>query len=379
MRKKLLAVSCGILFLLGTDHVFADQVSSPFLKLCEADGNAAGASTADAPIETDHGTQKAQEKPARSVEDVALSERLQDLIANKLQQYVTRPQDRTAVEAFYRERDFAPLWANAGGALAATQQLIDFLHGVAADGLDPKDYPTPTFADRSPERLAADELALTNSVVTFVRHASTGRVAFSRVSGSIYFDLKSPDLQQVLEKIASSYDIAATLDSFNPQQPQYKELKAALARARKTPDADTLILANKTKIQRAHQGGPSQSEVSSAKVDAILANMERWRWLPREVGTAYVMVNIPEMDRGLTKRKRHTSLASKVFGCPSYPVRQCDVNRLVGAVDPWPTELRPHLIWRSEITDILSSKIWRKTRHEYRCTQNFGVAGGMMC
>jgi murein L,D-transpeptidase YcbB/YkuD len=49
---------------------------------------------------------------------------------------------------------------------------------------------------------------------------------------SIYFDLKSPDLQQVLEKIGSSPDIAATLDSFNPQQPQYKELKAALARAR---------------------------------------------------------------------------------------------------------------------------------------------------
>ena len=119
--------------------------------------------------------------------------------------------------------------------------MIDFLHGVVADGLDPRDYPIPTFADRSPERLAADELALTNSVVTFVR-----------------------------------------------------QLKAALARARKTPDADTVILANKTKIQRAQQGGPSQSEVSSAKVDAILANMERWRWLPREVGTAYVMVNIPD-------------------------------------------------------------------------------------
>jgi len=118
-----------------------------------------------------------------------------------------------------------------------------------------------------------------------VRHASTGRIAFSRVSGSIYFDLKSPDLQQVLEKIASSYDIAATLDSFNPQQPQYKDLKAALARARKRTDAD------KTKIQRAHQNGDSQS---SAKVDDILANMERWRWLPRDLGTAYVMVNIPD-------------------------------------------------------------------------------------
>ena len=288
MHKSLLAASCGILFLLGTDHVFADHVSSPFLKLCEAaDGNTAGPSPAERPIEpgTDPGTEKAQAKPAGSVEDVALSERLKDLIANKLQQYVTRPQDRTAVEAFYCARNFTPLWVNAAGALPSTRIAVDFLHGVAADGLDPKDYPTPTFADLDPTQLAVDELTLTNSIATFVRHASTGRIAFSRVSGSIYFDLKSPDLQQVLEIIASSYDFAATLDSFNPQQPQYKELKAALARARKRPDAD------ETKIQRAHQNGDSQS---SAKVGDILANMERWRWLPRDLGTAYVMVNIPD-------------------------------------------------------------------------------------
>jgi murein L,D-transpeptidase YcbB/YkuD len=141
MHKSLLAASCGILFLLGTDHV-----SSPFLKLCEAaDGNAAGASPADGPIEPepDFGTEKAQAKPARSVEDVALSEQLQDLIANKLQQNVTRPQDRTAVEAFYRARNFTPLWVNAAGALPSTRKAVDFLHGVAADGLDPKDYRRP--------------------------------------------------------------------------------------------------------------------------------------------------------------------------------------------------------------------------------------------
>ena len=231
MRTTLLAAAWGIILLFGADHASAEDPSSPFLKLCETDCNAAGASTADGLTEPET-EKKGQAKPTRSTEDVALSERLQDLIANKLQQYVPRLQDRTAVEAFYRGRDFAPLWANAGGPLPATQKVIDFLHGVAADGLDPRDYPTPTFADRSPERLATDELALTNSVVTFVRHAGTGRVAYSRVSGSIYFDLKSPDLQQVLEIIASSHDIAATLDSFNPQQPQYRELKAALARAR---------------------------------------------------------------------------------------------------------------------------------------------------
>jgi murein L,D-transpeptidase YcbB/YkuD len=312
MRKTLLAASCGIFFLFGADHASAEDPSSPFLKLCEADGNAAGASTADAPIATDLGTQKAQEKPARSVEDVALSERLQDLIANKLQQYVPRLQDRTAVEAFYQGRDFALLWVKAGGPLPATQQVVDFLHGVAADGLDPRDYPTPTFSDRSPERLAADELALTNSVVTFVRHAGTGRVAFSQVSGSIYFDLKSPDLQQVLEKIASSHDIAATLDSFNPQQPQYKELKAALARARNTGDANVVNPASKTKLLRAQQKGSSQT----ARIDAIIANMERWRWLPRELGTAYVMVNIPDYTLTVMKDGKPVWSTRIVVGQP---------------------------------------------------------------
>jgi L,D-transpeptidase YcbB len=287
MRQLLLATTYGILSLLGVNHASAEYLSSPVLKLCEAANVKAGAtSTTDGPIESGNKpeTERAQAKPNRSVEDVALSERLQDLIQNRLQQYVAGPQNRTAVEAFYRERDFVPIWVNAAGALPSTRKAVDFLHGVAADGLDPQDFPTPSFADLDPTRLASDELTLTNSVAAFVRHASTGRIAFNRVSGPIYFDLKSPDLQQVLEQIASSHDIAATLDSFNPQQPQYKELKAALARARKVPGVD------ETKLQRAHKGGGNQS----AKEDVILANMERWRWIPRDLGAAYVMVNIPD-------------------------------------------------------------------------------------
>ena len=293
MRKILVAASCGALLLFGVEQVSAQRVSSPILKLCEdTGGNAAGGSPADAPIEpgNDPGTLKAQPKPERSAKDAALSEQLKDLIGNRLQQYVTRSEDRTAVDAFYRGRDFTPLWVDAAGSLPNTRKAVDFLHGVAADGLNPKDYPTPTFADLDPMRLAADELTLTNSIATFVRHASNGRVAFSRVSGSIYFDLKSPDLQQVLEKIASSQDIAATLDSFNPQQPQYKELKAALSRAREAPDPDAVTPSTKIKTRHVDQNGHNQA----ASVDSILANMERWRWLPRDLGVAYVMVNIPD-------------------------------------------------------------------------------------
>ena len=128
MMRKTLFATWGILLLFSANHAFAEHFSLSFSKFCEAENvNGAGASTADAPIEsgTDPGTQKAQAKPARPAEDVALSERLHDLIANKLQQYVTRPQDRTAVEGFYRGRDFVPLWVNAAGALPSTRKAVD--------------------------------------------------------------------------------------------------------------------------------------------------------------------------------------------------------------------------------------------------------------
>src|SRR4029078_5453164 len=104
-------------------------------------------------------------------------------------------------------RDFMPLWVNAGKTLPRAQHM-EFLGSVAADGLDPEDYPTPQFA--APARLAADELLLTNSVATFVRHASTGRLAFTQVNGAIYFDLRAPDPEHFLEDIASSGDVRAT-------------------------------------------------------------------------------------------------------------------------------------------------------------------------
>jgi L,D-transpeptidase YcbB len=157
---------------------------------------------------------------------------------------------------------------------------------------------------------------LTNSIATFVRHASTGRVASSRVSGAIYFDLKSPDLQQVLEKIASSHDIAATLDSFNPHQPQYKELKGALAHAREMQDTDAVVPVTKTKIAPAHQRGRSEFKVAATRIDAILANMERWRWLPRELGTAYAMVNIPDYTLTVMNGGKATWSTRIVVGQP---------------------------------------------------------------
>ena len=50
-------------------------------------------------------------------------------------------------------------------------------------------------------------------------------------------------------------------------------------------------------------GGSSGGVRHDREADIIIANMERWRWLPRDLGKSYVMVNIPDytlkvMDQG---------------------------------------------------------------------------------
>ena len=128
----------------------------------------------------------------------------------------------------------------------------------------------------------------------FVRHASTGRVAFTRVSGAIHFDLRAPDPEQFLETIASSSDVSAALDSFNPRQPEYKALKAELAFARRSQDTEAAKAALNGKSTTPQSKDRRERKSEAARADTIIANMERWRWLPHGLGTAYVMVNVPD-------------------------------------------------------------------------------------
>jgi murein L,D-transpeptidase YcbB/YkuD len=271
-------------------------------------------------------------KPAISAADAPVADQLRDLVEHKLHQYVPREQDRAGVLAFYKSRDFAPVWVTGGKAAPRTEQAANFLRGVSADGLDPADYPTPRFDNTDPAKLAADELAMTNSVVTFSRHASIGRVTFSRVSGAVYFDQKAPDPADVLGKLASGNDVRATLDGYNPQSDAYKALKAELAKVRAGTDAPPVADKAPAKEQKTagkkshhHKAAAKPHEVKSkdAKIDTIVANMERWRWMPHQLGAAYVMVNIPDFTLKVVKDGKtvwHTKIVDGKPGTHATPL-----------------------------------------------------------
>jgi len=229
-----------------------------------------------------------------SAEDAAVSEQIKTLVETKLSRSVPREQDRAGLADFYKDRGFAPLWVGGGKALPRAQQAADYLRGVAADGLEPADYSTPKFDSADPEKLAADELAMTNAVMVFSRHASIGRTAFSRVSGAVYFDRKPPTAAEVLGRIAESRDVGATLDSFQPQHDAYKALKAQLAAA----PAEIAPPPPAAKGKKRAKGKDAKAEEvpAHARPSTIIANMERWRWMPHDLGAAYVMVNVPDFS-----------------------------------------------------------------------------------
>ena len=260
--------------------------------------------------------------PNLSAEDAAVAAQLKELVETKLSQFVPREKDRAGMLAFYQARNFAPIWIASGKPAPRAEQAKSFLKGVAADGLDPADYATPGFAD--PAKLADDELALTRSVITFARHASIGRVAFTRVSGAVYYDQKAPNPADVLGKLAESTDVRATLDAYNPQAPAYKALKAQLAEVRSGKTEAKAIMSEPAKApakdakskKSPHDAKAAEEKPKSANADTIIANMERWRWMPHDLGGTYVMVNIPDYTLKVVQNGKTVWTTRIVVGKP---------------------------------------------------------------
>ncbi len=215
-----------------------------------------------------------------------------------------------------------------------------------------------SLAPTSPDALAEADLKLTASMLDYARHAQSGRMHWSQVSADIQYPDHPIDPSEVLANVTGAKDASATLDSYNPPQKLYQELKKKLAELRGQGDGPVITIAdgptltfkpaNKKQPEvapedprvpqlRAKLGITENADdahfdaaVSEAvrkfqdnadikvsgsldnatvkalnspkrdkQIDVVLVNMERWRWLPRDLGVAalgdaYVILNIPD-------------------------------------------------------------------------------------
>ncbi len=300
-------------------------------------------------------------KPTSTVAtaDQTVADRLREMLGNKTSRQFDRKGERAAVEKFYTARDFAPLWTQGGIATATAKGLIARLKDAGSEGLDAADYPVPDFtAANTPEAQAEAELKLTASMLDYARQAQSGRMHWSQIDGDIMYPEHPTDPAEVLANISTAKDASAALASYNPQHEGYKKLKAKLAELRGESEMPVQPIAegpalkftkatkknpNPTVVEddrvpqvraRLHVANASDikydAEVADAvrkfqansnlkatgilddatvrainapkrdrQIDTLLVNLERWRWLPRElgaasIGNAYVMLNIPD-------------------------------------------------------------------------------------
>src|SRR5262252_8273382 len=203
------------------------QTKPAEIKPAEGSASDTAATSAPATATPEAAPPAAAAAPVAAGPDAAIAEQLRELGNGKFDRIVGSKKDRTQIETFYSNRNYAPLWITDGKANARATSAIAYLRHVDADGLDPADYPLPNFkASSAPPDLADTEIILTEAVITYAHHAGVGRVHWSRVSADIEYAIPAAEPGDVLAALASASDIAATLDSYEPQTPGYRALKA---------------------------------------------------------------------------------------------------------------------------------------------------------
>jgi murein L,D-transpeptidase YcbB/YkuD len=299
--------------------------------------------------------------------DAVVAQQLHGLASGKFDTVLGNADVRATVDAFYSGRNYAPIWLTSGSPNARARAAIDYLRHVDADGLNPADYPIPDFAGATdPISQAQAEIRLTASVITYAHHASIGRVHWTRVSGDISYDQKAADPADVLGAMVSAPDVATVLDTYEPHDPAYVALKGKLAEIRAGKDsagpaipdgaAPTLgtkdarvpalrerlglsgdgaiydkTLADAVKNFQQEHGQKPTGLLTQATLDTlngrdadriadiIVANLERWRWMPHDLGSTYVIVNLPDFTLRVIDNGKLDWTTKIVDGKPSTP------------------------------------------------------------
>jgi L,D-transpeptidase YcbB len=302
--------------------------------------------------------------------DRVVAEKIRDLLAATSDGIFASKNERMAIASFYQGRNLAPLWLDKGVENARAKAVLAHLKDADADGLDGNDYRTPNFSGLSPDALAEADLKLTQTVVTFARHLQAGRFPYNRVTKNIQLPQAPPEPAAILAKMVDAADAGKALDEFSPPHEAYQKLKAKLAEMRakaagarpdiadgpllkvnaKSPmedprvpllreklglsgDAadltfDAKLAAAVRKFQQANNlpatgnldartvkelNGP----VRGRNIDLIIANMERWRWYPRDLGADHVMVNQPDFTLKVMHHGSQVWTTKVVIGDPS--------------------------------------------------------------
>lgn len=208
--------------------------------------------------------------------------------------------ERRALAQFYTTEAKRPVWVTADGLTPRAQKVIAEIGRAAQWGLDPADFDLPTLTNDAGSKLTTQELInaelkMSLAAAKYARYASGGLYDPKDLSNDIDRTPTLPDPGKVISTLLAASDPAAALLAYHPQQEQFKRLRLAYLKAlddEKNPRSDE---AEAREDNGRRKKSSRRKKRSGTKIsDRLRYNMEMWRWMPRDLGRTYVMVNIPE-------------------------------------------------------------------------------------
>lgn len=303
------------------------------------DGAVAQVTEPAAPYAIFHRTEDPRSVAMRDALEGAVSERL------------IHKSDIEAVTAFYEGQDFAMAWIEDGKLSDEAMAILVRIKAADTDGLNPADYRLPrrAFGKYAPASLAdqvATDLMLSQAIADYTRHIYSGRLTPTSISSNFGYEGHDLEAADILGLVSASTDPVATLEAYQPPHEEYHTLRAQLAKERNSTEVDTkpeisggalikagmsdprvtvirewleidtevedatlydeeVVEAVKTfqkSVQLRADGIVGKNTVAAMNrgeadhIEMIVANMERWRWMPRYLGDFYVRVNIPNYN-----------------------------------------------------------------------------------
>jgi murein L,D-transpeptidase YcbB/YkuD len=190
-------------------------------------------------------------------------------------------------------------------------QLLASIQQIGVEGLNPADYDpaglqaaiqtgNPTVF--SP--VATQRFNLVSSDLALGHVKKPARIDWWVVDN----DLNAERQDALLRAALAQHNLTAALNNLLPTHPQYAALKLALAETAATDEA---------------------------KRTRIRLNLDRWRWLPKDLGQKYIIVNVPGFHATLVEngvnRWKHRAIAGKL----STPTPQLNALATGVILNPW--------------------------------------------
>jgi murein L,D-transpeptidase YcbB/YkuD len=284
----------------------------------------------------------------------ATSERIAELLQGPERLPLPIERIRPALIAHYITNQGKVYWVGTGRMTPFLQRLAK----AEEDGLNPEDYPIAELArlrdaidPRDPGAGALAELYYSAFFVAYAADLRIGRVVPQKIDPRLFRNRKTIDVLRVLTDLTSYHEPGRYLADFEPRNPHYQTLKKLLAlyRSREneagwqpvalegdpirpgmsdpriplirrhlslTGDFEWAVsdsplydeqLAIAVKRFQSRNGLEAKGLIGkqtimainvpvAERIKQIVLNMERWRWMPENLGEEHILVNIAAFE-----------------------------------------------------------------------------------